>query len=259
MKRCNIFVVTHKEFNKPNKQYLRTIQVGFADKIPNAIRDNTENNIAYKNKNYCELTALYWIWKNDQISDICGICHYRRYFTTKKYSKKETNFLSDSQVIGMLNEYDIIVPKPLTFKMDIWHNYFLVGKGKEKDLLETRKIVEEEFPDYLLDFDNVMKRKWGYFFNMFITKKINYNCYCQWLFTILTELERRIDISQYTLQEARIFGYISELLLNVWIEHNNIKCKEVAVINTDMKLSDIIKFNIKHSVRSVVYGKNKFI
>lgn len=259
MKRCNIFVVSHKEFKKPNKPYLRTIQVGFADNIPNAIRDNTGKNISYKNKNYCELTALYWIWKNDSVSDINGICHYRRYFTKKNFSKKEKYFLSDRQVTSLLNEYDIIVPKPLNFKLDIWHNYFIVGKGKEKDLLETRKIVEEIFPEYLIDFDNVMKRKWGYYFNMFITTKNNFNHYCDWLFTILTELETRSDISQYTIEEARIYGYISELLLNIWIKHNKLKCKEVSVINTDMKLSDMIKFNIKHSVRSIVYGKNKLV
>lgn len=44
------------------------------------IGDDTGDNITQKNKNYCELTAMYWIWKYDS-SKIVGLCHYRRYFT----------------------------------------------------------------------------------------------------------------------------------------------------------------------------------
>lgn len=257
MQKCSIYVVSHKPFKRPNKSYLKPIQVGFAESIADSLRDNTGNNIADKNKNYCELTALYWIWKNDIMSDIKGICHYRRYFTIKKYSKNSDFFLDNEKIAEYLKEFDIIVPKPLNFKMDIWHNYFVVGKGFEKDLMETQRIISVLFPQYLPDFQRVMKRKWGYYFNMFITESDKYNEYCQWLFQILQALEENIDIRKYSNEEARVFGYISELLLNVWIEHNQLRCKEIPVVNTDMKILNIVKFDTKHMLRSFLYGKNK--
>ena len=57
------------------------------------------------------------------------------------------------------------------------------------------------------------------------------NDYCNWLFDILFELEKRIDVGQYDSFHARFFGRISELLLDIWINKNKINYKEVKVID----------------------------
>lgn len=60
-----------------------------------------------------------------------------------------------------------------------------------------------------------------------------YDAYHAWLFDILFEVEKRTDISNYTKAEARIYGYISERLLGVWLIQNNIETVEFQSINTE--------------------------
>ena len=69
--------------------------------------------------------------------------------------------------------------------------------------------------------------------NVMISTKKLFDTYCEWLFSILFELEKNIDITNYTIAEARVYGYISELLLNVWVYHNQLKIKYYHLINTE--------------------------
>ena len=64
-------------------------------------------------------------------------------------------------------------------------------------------------------------------------KKEILDAYCKWLFDILFELEKRIDNSKYNSFHARFYGRVSELLLDVWLNTNKIKFKEVKVISTE--------------------------
>ena len=78
--------------------------------------------------------------------------------------------------------------------------------------------------------------------NMFAMKKVLFDEYCNWLFSILFELEKRIDISSYNQYEARVFGFISERLFNVWLEKQQLKVKEMPVINLE-KVNWVKKIN----------------
>ena len=69
-----------------------------------------------------------------------------------------------------------------------------------------------------------------YIYNMFAMKKSLFDEYCAWLFDILFTLENRIDISDYDIYNARIFGFLSERLFNIWIEKKQLKIKEVNVV-----------------------------
>ena len=98
-----------------------------------------------------------------------------------------------------------------------------------KDLDVCREVIAEKYPAYLSAFEQVMKRKKAHMFNMMIAKSKIFDEYSAWLFDILFEVEKRVDISGYSPSEARIFGYISELLLDVWIEVNRPKYCELPV------------------------------
>lgn len=102
----------------------------------------------------------------------------------------------------------------------------------EKDYLEALKILKEKYPEYYPFALKVNNSTNGYFTNIFVVRREIFDQYCSWVFDILFELEKRIDISNYSVQEKRVFGYISEWLLNIFIEkikqkHKNLKIKEI--------------------------------
>lgn len=91
------------------------------------------------------------------------------------------------------------------------------GEGRKKDIDEIERIISEKYPEYIESMKDVFSSNEASYWNLAVMKKEDYIEYCQWLFDILFELEKRIDISDYTTAEARIYGYLSEILVNVWV------------------------------------------
>ena len=77
-----------------------------------------------------------------------------------------------------------------------------------------------------------MRRRSGHRFNMFVMKKEIAQCYCTWLFAVLFELERRLDISHYSANDARVFGFVAERLLDVWLMQEGLPYRELPVLYT---------------------------
>ena len=221
----------------PKDDIYLPIQVGAEEKDDLGYqKDNEGDNISDKNPYYCELTALYWAWKNLDI-DYIGLVHYRRHFIYKKklFIKEKEKFdllLNKNQIDEMLNKTDIILPKKRNYLIENLYSHYEHTMYIEP-LDETEKIISEKYPEYSEEFKKIHKRRSAHMFNMFIMKKELLDKYCEWLFDILFELERRIDISKYDAFHARFFGRVSELLLDVWINTNNLDYKEINVINME--------------------------
>ena len=234
--KITIYVATHKKAEFPKEKIYKPIRVG---SVLNSDdfgyqRDDIGENISNKNKSFCELTATYWIMKNDK-SDIVGLTHYRRYFFKKHKNNKLENVLSEKEIREILKEKDIIVPNS-TFI--IKHN---AEKSWEKthikkDYDECRKIIAEKYPDYVEAFEQFSKSRFLYICNMFIARKEIFDEYYKWLFDILFELEKRTDISNYDDYNKRLFGFMSERLFNVWLlKHKELKIQKMPVYNTDRR------------------------
>lgn len=224
-----ILVVTHKPYWMPSDSVYMPIHVGREGKTDIGFTgDNTGDNISTKNPYFCELTGLYWAWKNLNCEYI-GLCHYRRYFSTGKGEKKE-RIMSRFDYERLLSMYDVIVPAKRNYYIETVRSQYEHAHNK-RDLDEVQQIVHEKYPMYDRAFETVMKRKRLHILNMFAMKKELFNQYCEWLFDILFTLEKRIDISDYTPYEARVFGFLSERLFNVWLEyHSTLAVKEVPVV-----------------------------
>ena len=218
----------------PNDDVYIPLHVGREGKADlGYIGDNTGDNISAKNANYCELTGLYWAWKNLKC-DYIGLCHYRRYFAgknihTNNAEKKKAVILHRKDYEKLLQEYDIILPVKRNYYIETVRSQYEHAHNKS-DLDEAERIVAVLYPEYSEAFAKVMKRTKLHILNMFVMKTTLFDEYCSWLFSILFELEKRIDISSYNQYKARVFGFISERLFNVWLEKQQLKVKEVPVV-----------------------------
>lgn len=250
-----IYVVTHKKFNYKLKDNYIPIQVGKSNtrnELP-YISDDTGDNISLKNANYCELTAIYWIWKNVDDCDNIGIVHYRRYFVYGVDSK----LVDDYYINKYLNKYDVILPYEYKTESTVYNHFINSTSGREKDLKNLKMIISEKYPEYIKDYDYIMNSKRTSYCNMAIMSKSNYNKYCKWLFDILFSLEKVTDLSGYTKQEQRLYGFLSEFLLNVWIRHNELRIKHCSMYYIeDNKFKNILK-KIKLGLRSIIKNKGE--
>lgn len=254
MKDIKIIVATHKKYKMPKEEMYLPLHVGKEGKESIGYQeDNEGENISSKNPYFCELTGLYWAWKNLK-ADYIGLVHYRRYFTTsnvllKNEEVKFERVLKQEKASEILENTDIIVPKLRKYYIENIYDHYKNTLYIEP-LDEVRNIIKEKCPEYIPEFDNLHKRTSAHMFNMFIMKKEKLDKYCTWLFDILFELEKRIDVSQYDSFHARFFGRISEVLLDVWINTNHETYKEVKIM--DMQ-------NINWFKKGIAFLKAKFM
>lgn len=228
-----ILIAAHKKYWMPDDDVYMPLQVGAEGKESLGYTpDNTGDNISVKNPNYCELTGLYWAWKNLDCEYI-GLCHYRRYFGksthTKDIEKKKEAIFHREDYERLLQKYDVILPKKRNYYIETVRSQYEHAHFK-KDLDEVEKIIVEKYPGYSDAFTKVMNRSKLHILNMFVMKKSYFDEYCAWLFDILFTLEKRIDISSYDAYEARIYGFLAERLFNVWLERQHLKQCEANVL-----------------------------
>lgn len=234
--RIGMYVLSHKECNIPQGDLYQGMQVGSANKKKIfLLQDINGENISNKNNQFCELTGIYWLWKNLN-TDYIGICHYRRYFYDDS-----GEVLREPMIRELLNNYDMIVPYPMKFKsknikylpedLDILTHY--QQEHYITDLLNTEKYLRRNNSEYCVDFWKTMAKKTCYGYNMFVTSKKIFDSYCEWLFPILFDLESSREMVWEDNYQKRVYGFLSERLFNVWILHHRIKCKELLVIQKE--------------------------
>ena len=197
--------------------YERDIQVGAAltEQTIADIRDDVGDNISSLNKSYCELTALYWLWKNAS-ADYIGLSHYRRRFDI---SKSEAGSIVE-------NDVDVALTVPVMVTRGIKRQYGMDHSAADWQVLseEMRKI----HPDYADSMKVVEGHNYFYAYNMFIMKRNVLEMYCEWLFPVLFACTDKIG-EKIDAYQNRYAGFMAERLLNVFLYHNKEKLK-IAVV-----------------------------
>ena len=243
-----IGLAAHKEYRVPESDIYLPLQVGAAGKesilavrvvkndgvssvdATEMTRDDSGDHISAMNPRYCELTGLYWLWKNCR-AEYYGLVHYRRYFKnfTKKKKDPFLNVLDRGHLEELLRKTDIILPKKRNYYIESIYSHY-AHSHYANHLDETRQILKERCSEYVPAFDEVMRGKKAHMFNMAIMKKSKFDAYCEWMFPIVMELDQRIDSTAYDPFQARFPGRVSELLMDVWIKTNGFSYREVPVI-----------------------------
>ena len=246
-----VYIVSHKQFAAPvtlPDSYVPLFVGRNEDDLASkhdGITDATGDNIAQQNDSFCELTAMYWIWKNSN-SKVKGLVHYRRFFV----NKINHNQAIDADTIDkLLASYDFIVPEKYWLLENVIDHY--AGHHNVDDLRLVRSIIAENNSSYLSSFDDCMQKKYIYPYNMFISSSEYYDSYCEWLFPLLFEAYDRIDFSDRNDYQRRVFGFLSERLFAVYLVHNNYRLREYPVITTERS----IKRSISMGLAKILNGR----
>ena len=235
-----IYIATHKKFNVPNLNGYCALQVGAEGKEKYGyLRDNIGNNISGKNANYCELTGLYWIWKNTDDS-YKGLVHYRRYFGRNNLSNKISDICSYEYLLNCLKSVDIVLPYVEYFKQNAKEE-ILLHCCTEEIFDKLRQIIETKYPDYIETYDRYFNENKASLFNMLFCKREIFDAYCEWLFSILFVLEKQVDLAKLNTYQQRLYGFLSERLLNVWVIKNKLVVKHLPVIHMELPVFDRIR------------------
>ena len=227
-----ICVATHKEYPMPSDPVYLPIQAGAAihGRLPYT-GDDTGENISERNRSFCELTVLYWAWKNLN-ADYIGLAHYRRHFAGRQFGEKWSRILSAGDAEKLLARAPIVLPRKRNYLIETNYSQY-IHAHHARDLELTREILSERCPTYLSAFDRSMQRRSGHRFNMFLMRRDLLDRYCTWLFDILFELERRLDMSDYSDYDKRVFGFVAERLLDVWVESDDLRYTECPMIHME--------------------------
>lgn len=208
------------DYNVPD--WVSPIQVGAAltDERVCDITDNTGDNISAKNVNYCELTALYWIWKNElecvkssqEVCDYYGMYQYRRLLD-----------VDDAQMRYIMdNDIDVVLPLPTMCEPNIFEHHERYVKAGDWDAM--LQALKELCPEYMQTYDKIYKESYMYNYNILLAKREVLEDYCAWLFPILERTEE-LSVPKGSERADRYIGYLGENLTTLYFMHNRDKLK----------------------------------
>ncbi|WP_251213098.1 DUF4422 domain-containing protein [Adlercreutzia murintestinalis] len=245
--------------------------------------DNVGDNISERNPSFCELTTLYWAWKNVQ-ADYYSFCHYRRLLSFAPHSLKNTlerdwgvytmNCLTERnlQEIGWgdahpeldVADYDFMIGEHIKTQdlqasnvRDHWRN---ADALYEKDLDLFLEIIAEKYPDLAKIARDYVAGDDFYPCNMFVARKELFDEYCTKLFDVLFEFEHRADFSHYSIEATRVTGHLAERFTGIFYRllqtRHQLRLRELEVVRFEKTAPLVQLAPTSEDAKGVVFAAN---
>jgi hypothetical protein len=239
-----IFQAFHKPYiHNPDAEWICPVAVGTYEN-PEFSKDNRGENISSLNPYYCELTVLYWAWKN-QRADVVGLYHYRRYLsylpdnamgnsehlTRVDETLQNIKYLSSNEqkstLIEKLKAYDFIIPRRFTQMPSIGILYRQLHRPEPWDAFMSvlrKKYQPSQVDAYFSAGDRTT------ICNMFVTRWENFDDYCNQLFDVIDQTYKQVGVP-FSDWHNRYPGFLAERFLGFWLHVNRMTTAEVPLIH----------------------------
>ena len=245
------------------------------------IGDDTGDNISHLNRYFCELTGIYWAWKNyDKLGnpDYIGFMHYNKFLLL---DEKDNTFCNNISYFNIflkekiyhqykmlkykINRLNAITINPYfaNITVDKFYkcNYSKKLGHVEDDFELLKQSVKNKFPQYnfFLKYSDVDEH---YFKNIFIMEKKLFFKYCSYVFEILFYMHEKINYTDMDIKQKRAIGFLSERLTGAFIYNIKkelaIKFYPIAYIKRGVSIAeDRIKNHLTYKVgKTVINAKN---
>ncbi|MFB5172174.1 DUF4422 domain-containing protein [Erwinia amylovora] len=284
----SIYTSHHKPSAFLSSPVIKPIHVGKANSLDEicCAGDDSGDSISLKNPFYCELTAHYWVWKNTDISDYVGFMHYRRHFNFSDDQYKDEDVwgmvsrseidadyenefgLDEDSIKKCIGDADLLLPKKWSVKaagnINNFEHYKVSDHLHIEDYQNALDILTDKYPEYKKAVTLFNDAHNGYYTNMYVMKRDLFIEYSDWLFSILSDLEETLYFKNYSQQEKRVFGHISERLFNIFIikkiADSKIKIKEIqrTFIRKETFNSYLLPQYISNSVPVVICSDDNY-
>ena len=183
--------------------------------LSHMIGDNTGENISNINRQFCELTATYWAYRNyDKLGnpDYIGLMHYRTFFDLSNFSKKYNikKMYSYKNINNILHKYDGVVSYPLNSLKDLCNE--MLYEDVNNNYLH---LTDKNYRKFNIGFQQYLKDRNVHFKNMYILKKEDFFEMCDEIFPLLKEIYRE-NKNNFP---SRMCGYIAEILTSFFFKY----------------------------------------
>lgn len=236
-------IAAHKPYPMPVDACYLPIHVGrvlhpeLAEAFgPRFVGDDTGDSISALNATYCELTALWWLWRNCD-SDYKGLVHYRRHLASRDPARRRDpdrlgRVATGDELLSLLSGYDAVLPRRRSYYIETMRSHWDHTQPPEQ-LTGVERVVAELEPVYSEALSRSLSARGAHMFNMMVMRADAFDAYCAWLFPLLAELTRRLDPSSYPSFQARYPGRVSELLLDPWLAVNGVTFVELPTVSPE--------------------------
>jgi len=177
--------------------------------------DNSGDNISKKNRQYSEMTATYWVWKNTN-HEWKGIEHYRRHL------------LINPRLLS--KDIDAVLPLPyICYPNTLAQFGRFVSKGVKNALLSSLQTLHPaQYDNYL----SILNGQYQYTYNLVVAQREVFDDYCSFVFAILGLMES-FSNKLPEIATTRALSYAAEVLTSLYF------------------LSNSGKLNIRHTEKSI--------